>query len=212
MTITSDVARHVVQNKGTMLKITVLLLVSIVLITSCVGSNATLASVMTEEYAIYDAVIESFYLTESIELIVLRDHTVTGAYPRGSLDINLENVQRKLGPAIQSETLNDYKGKNGQTQKLGKRFSLDVQYILLSETEFNEIFDTGEGWSQFYATYPNSQGIMTLSRVGFNAEMDQALVYVGNESDFLGGTGYYVLLARKGDAWVIQTKVVVWIS
>ncbi len=45
--------------------------------------------------------------------------------------------------------------------------------------------------------YPNSQGTMTLSRVGFNRNIKQALVYVGNQEGFLAGAGYYVLLVKK---------------
>lgn len=211
-----------------MARATWFILTSVVIIAGCAGKQATpaagmtatptldtmttSASAVTEECAVYKAVIESDYLTEGIELIVIMDHTVNGAYPGASLDSVLEHVRENLGSAVEPETLNDYEAQNGRTQKLDGCFSLDVQYVLLSEVEFNEIFETGGDWSQFYATYPNSQGIMTLSRVGFNANMDQALVYVGNEKEFLAGMGFYALLTKKGDAWVIQSRVVVWIS
>jgi hypothetical protein len=140
--------------------------------TGCIGSKVTPTSI-TEEYAVYKAVIESVYLTEGIELIVIRDRTAIDVSGE-SLDSELEYVQESLGPAIESETLNDFKVKNKRTHKLSQEFFLDVQYVLLSEVEFNKIFEAGGGWTQFYKTYPNSQGIMTLSRVGFNAKMDQA--------------------------------------
>lgn len=195
-----------------MLKITVLLLAFVVLITGCIGGNATLASVTTEEYTIYEAVIESIYLVEGIELIVIQDHTATDVSPSESLDNELKYVQDNLGPAIESETLNDYKAKNRRSRELAKSFPLDVEYALLSEVEFNEIFKVGGGWAQFYETYPRSQGLMTLSSVGFNAKMDQALVYVGNQADYLAGRGYYVFLTKKGGAWAIQNMIVAWVS
>jgi len=60
--------------------------------------------------------------------------------------------------------------------------------------------------------YPNSQGTMTLSGVGFNRNINQALVYVGNPEGFLAGAGYYVLLVKEKGTWVIKQKLMTWIS
>lgn len=168
---------------------------------------------MTEEYAVYEVVIESVYLIEGVELIVIKDHTAPDVSPGGSLDSETEYVQENLGPAVELETLNDYKAKNRQTHKLDRRLSLDVQYALLSEVERREIFETGGGWSEFHAIYPNSPGVVvTFSRVGFNTEMSQALVYVEDQGDHGAGQGLYVFLTKEEGSWVIQSMIVAWVA
>jgi hypothetical protein len=173
----------------------------------------TTGSVAAEEYAVYEAVIEWGFLTESTKLIVVTDHTAAGLFVEESMDERMiEYIRDNMGTDLQAETLNDYLAKNEETYELGKRFPLDVQYVLISEAELNKIFEEGEGWDQFYSTYPNSQGTMTLSRVGFNTNVDQALVYVGNQAHYLAGIGYYVLLAKEQGAWVVENAVMAWIS
>lgn len=224
-----------------MAKIVLLLLVSI-LTTGCIGYEATSTPAMptaamtetvvppptktpvpavtpttgsaaTEEYAVYAAIIEWGFLTESTRLIVVTDHTAAGLFVEESLDEQMiEYIRDNMGTDLQAETLNDYLAKNEETYELEKRFPLNMQYVLISEAELSKIFEDGEGWDQFYETYPNSQGTMTLSRVGFNTNMDQALVYVGNQAHYLAGIGYYVLLAKEESAWAIENAVVAWIS
>lgn len=189
-----------------------ILLLSVVLITGCVSSKATPASVVTEEYAVYETVIESIYVTEGIKLIVIMDHTTTGVSAGQSLDTEMEYLKKSLGAAIESATLNDYETRNEQTQELDRRFSLDAQYVLISESEVTEIFESGDDWSQFYATYPNSPGIVALSRVGFNAEMNQALVYVEDHAAYGSAQGLYVFLTKQEKGWVIQRMIVAWVS
>jgi hypothetical protein len=82
----------------------------------------------------------------------------------------------------------------------------------MSQQEQLEIFKDGGSWNEFYTGYPDSQGIMTISRVGFNREQDQALVYVGNQSDGKAGAGYCVLLTKENGVWTVQGKVMIWVS
>jgi hypothetical protein len=47
-----------------------------------------------------------------------------------------------------------------------------VPIILLSREVQNELFESGDWDEKFYMRY-NSKAFLTVSRVGFNAEMDQ---------------------------------------
>lgn len=195
-----------------MTKLIILLLASVVLIAGCTDGRTVSTSAVVEEYAVYEAVIESLYLTEDIELIVIKNWTATNVSPGKSSDTEAEYIREKLGTAIESETLNDYSAKNKQSYQLDQDISLDVPYVLLSEAELTKIFEREGGWDRFYEIYPNSQGIMTLSRVGFNTQIDQALVYIGNQADYLAGRGYYVLLTKKGDVWTVNNMILARIS
>lgn len=167
---------------------------------------------MAEEYNVYSACIEAFFLVEGVELIVIRDHTDTDGSVGNTLAQEMRYVQDSLGSAVSEETLRDYRVQNASREPLSRRLALDVEVAFLSDTEFEAIFAAPDGWEQFYALYPHSQGIMTLSRVGFDRGMEQALVYVGNQVHYLAGQGYYLFLSKEGGRWVIQETVLVWIS
>ncbi len=156
-------------------------------------------------YAVYSALIKAKYIEgHVVKLIVIEDHTSL----KGSL-ADTDTIFEKL-PAIEQETLNNFQAKYLQQQPLADLFDLDVDVVLLSEKARKEIFedieDPDKGWEEFYRTYPGSQGIMALSRVGFNSEMNQALVYVWNLSASLGGEGWYVLLVKEDGVWKIQEE------
>ncbi len=195
-----------------MTKPIMLLLASVVLIAGCTDGRTAPTSAVADEYAVYEAVIESLYLAEDIELIVIKNWTATSVSPGESSDTEAEYIREKFGTAIELETLNDYSAKNKRSYQLDQDISLDVPYVLLSEAELTKIFEREGSWDRFYEIYPNSQGIMTLSRVGFNTQIDQALVYIGNQADYLAGRGYYVLLTKKGDVWTVDSMILAWIS
>ena len=71
---------------------------------------------------------------------------------------------------------------------------------VLTQAQRNEMFNQNtSGWETFYKNYPSAPGITEVSRVGFNKSFDQALVYVGTQSHYLAGAGYYVLLVKTND-------------
>lgn len=85
---------------------------------------------------------------------------------------------------------------------------MKVDYVLLNEKESQDI----KGWDEFYKKYPNSPGIISVSRVGFNKEKNQAVVYVGLQSDYLAGRGVIFLLEKKDNSWQIKKQTLLWIS
>lgn len=162
-----------------------------------------------DEYAVYSALIRAMYLQPGIDRIVIDDHTSPGlSYDPGE---DLDYVTNRL-PGLEEETLADFQAQNRESHPLTDDFDLSVEVVLIGEEELDQIFGDMEGWDTFYATYPDSQGRMTLSRVGFNRQGTQALVYVGNQSHWLAGTGHLVLLAGENGVWTLQGEVTLWIS
>ena len=115
---------------------------------------------------------------------------------------------------IEQETVSDFIFKNANPYPLQDFFDLDYPVVLISNEEIEELFQLGtfEGWRNFYEKYPGSQGIMELSRVGFNAEMDQAIVYMGNQQGSLSGSGNVYYLIKVNGEWVVQYVDPAWIS
>jgi hypothetical protein len=186
------------------------MVLGIVFVTGCVILQPPQEDIGAEEYAVYSALL-STHVTNQIKLVVVYDHTSSESLSQDDLSKTLKYVSQNM-PEVEQAVIDDYQAKNRRTHQLSNRFELSVDYVLISEEEFNDIFEKGTGWEDFYVRYPNSTGIIHLSRVGFNHEMNQALIYAGHQAYWLAGRGYYVLLTKEDGTWVINSSVVVWIS
>jgi hypothetical protein len=162
-----------------------------------------------EEQAVYVAVLQEKFSTSSFVIMY-----TTATDPGG-----VENTAQTLDYVLQNmhdvapETADSFRVRNDAAYSIRPNMDLGVEYVLLSQAEKNQIFGQNQsGWEIFYNRYPNAPGITTLSRVGFNAALNQALVYLGTQSDWLAGAGYYVLLKKANGVWTIDQKVMTWIS
>jgi hypothetical protein len=165
-------------------------------------------SVTEEEYVVYRALIEARYIQNNTQFIVIQDHTDV---EMPDLNDRIENLIQNLS-GLTTEMITEYKLKNQCSWALKPLFNLTTATFLLGEDEFQQIFMEQDGWERFYNQFPSSQGIMTLSRVGFNAKMNKALVYVGNQSHGLAGGGFYLLLVKENGSWKVEAEDMVWIS
>jgi hypothetical protein len=161
-----------------------------------------------DEYAVYSALIKTVYQGDSTKTIVIQDNTEVDKQMSGADE--LQYVQRELKGVTQA-LADDFAVRNRQVLTLEQHFNLAAKVVLLKQADIQAIFKKG-GWNEFYRQYPNSQGTLVLSRVGFNPVADQALVYAGNASNVLAGAGFYYLLARENGAWKIIQQLMVWVS
>lgn len=161
------------------------------------------------EYAVYEALLTDWNRSPGIKSIVLGRFTKYPSFGDDNADTPLSF------DGVEKEVLEDFNAKNRRKSfELSKNlFSVDNKIVLINESEMNEIFsDHNAGWKFFYEKYPESQGITTLSRVGFNSDKTKALVYFGTQSDWLAGAGYLVILQKDAKNWKIIKKSICWIS
>jgi len=189
------------------------------------SAPAPKSDIESEEYFVYDDLIRSEYCGEDIDLIVVADRTAFGHDEAGALNDAVEQMRVML-PHPQPETIDDFARRNAERRPLradrffrprpqpgsNDRIVLGPMVKMISEREQEELFKGHDGWKRFYAAYPRSQGIVDVSAVGFNGDRTQALLYVGNQSHWLAGAGFYMLLEKKGDKWEIVAKNMCWIS
>jgi hypothetical protein len=168
-----------------------------------------------EEYAVYSALINENTGDENINRpLVIKDKPTAWV---GSLEEEkstfYEDLQ-KSSPNLSSETLDDLQAKNDETHTFTRRFDIKRKYILVSEKEIDDIFKKGGGrWEEFYRRYPETRGFVTFSRVGFNNDKTQALVYQAHSCGGLCGGGGYVLLVKINGVWTSKGTVgPVWVS
>lgn len=106
--------------------------------------------------------------------------------------------------------VDDFKNKNAKAYELKNKFSISQSVIIISEKELNEL--NSKGWDAFYKKYPNSSGIIQISRVGLDNNQTQAIVYYGEQSESVEGAGYLIFLTKDKRKWIVKEQVMLWIS
>jgi len=195
-------------------------IVSAILILASLGSASSFqGEASAEEYAVYCAVITNMFAgdrvtfdTQSkIKVLVIEDQTSTDL--TASLDSDQDGQSfKRIFPTLAEGVVNDYRVKNKEPALLKDSFDLKLKHVLVQKQEIEKVFNDGGWWQEFYKRYPDSGGFIILSRVGFNAGMNQALVYIQHGCGGLCGTGHYVLLEKSLDGWKVSKRSMVWIS
>lgn len=170
----------------------------------------TAPDIEAEEEAVYAALFDEMY--GEPQMLVLVAETETGVMSVENTDSTLEYVLSQMGEVDQA-TVDSFLVRNDASYPLRPDMNVGLPYVLLTDEQVKQIFDINtSGWDVFYTRYPNSPGLTSVSRVGFNADFTQALVYIGTQSHWLVGSGYYVLLEKVDGKWQIIGEVMVWIS
>jgi hypothetical protein len=162
-----------------------------------------------EEQAVYAFLLPKMYKNRGYVIMATTATSPTGVdNTTQTLDYVLQNMHD-----VASETVDSFRARNETSHPIRKDMDLGSPYTLLTQATRNQIFGQNQsGWDIFYNRYPQAPGITTLSRVGFNAAFDQALVYIGTQSNWLAGAGYYVLLKKENAGWIIDQQVMTWVS
>ena len=209
----------------------ILVIMSIVLILQVADSRAEEASCKADEYKVMSLLIQEQYDKE-FELILINSDTESWC-----LREQLSFLQRQW-PKLKMETIDSLIVNNsGLTIQLAERFSIPVEYRLVSDHEYlralydgadnsggktlkagSELAPTGADgyaaisdapepdWDNFDRVYPDAQGYLTFSRVGFDSDCTQALVIFSNAYRCSGarvrpGTRKIACFRKKDGAW-----------
>ena len=168
--------------------------------------------ITSDEYAVYSVLIQSMYVKESVKTVVVSKQTQFYKIRWQKPEDYRKSVLDELRP-ISEETIEDFEKKNEKEGELARHLNLTITYVLLGKkgsTKTPEEYT--KQWEEFYQKYPNSPGIISLSRVGFNSHKDQAIVYIANSCGDLCGKGYYVLLMKSEQGWKVQKEMFLWVS
>jgi hypothetical protein len=179
------------------------------------------SNIPAEEYFIYAAVIGdmfagdkvSSYSQSKIKLLVIEDRTVNNTFPTFRGEEEGKRLKQEFSSIISQETIDDYVAKNAKSHQLTKSFDLKLKYTLILKEKIEQIFKGGlGGWGEFYRQFPDSGGLIALSRAGLDSSGNQAIVYIAHSCAGLCGSGHYMLLVKNGQRWIVRKKFMAWIS
>jgi hypothetical protein len=164
------------------------------------------------DYAVYKALIEAMYAGENQGMVVIQDHTTSSLVLAGSDAAAFETIQKAM-PEVDQAMQDSYLARNAQSVLLQDHFNLKIPVTLLNQADFDSFFGpSGKGWDNFYVQYSKSGGLLTLSRVGYNAPGDKALVCASTQVYALAGAGYAVVLSLENGLWKVVNQVMLWTS
>ena len=171
------------------------------------GQAGSDAGASDEEYEIYSAVIKQYYVDDKTKLLVIVDRTFK--YDFGD---NEEPWKDKYkGLTIDRSTVEDYEARNVRPSLLNKApFKLTGKFSLISDLDLKAIFHGSWGelqWIAYYRRFAESRGFIMLSRIGFNTEHTQALLYVGSRCGPGCGDIHFLLLEKTNGTWTTKKEL-----
>lgn len=117
---------------------------------------------------------------------------------------------KALEPAAK-EALEDFLNKNAKDTKLVFPTNTFKGVELISTKEAKKIFlghNINDNWKSFYRRYPDSSGLITVSRVGIDPKGTVAIVYLERSFGSLGGYAAIRILKREGKKWILSKETV----
>jgi hypothetical protein len=186
--------------------------IAFVLLIGLIGfSFSCIKGIEPEEYAVYSVVLKEHFSPPPKHLIVHQQTTNwEGFTKRFFSEIISKNTSIRFDPSLAK----DLSSKNKWKFTLEYKFS-NVSVYLLTKQEDKD--DDNWTWKDFYkqhpeAQYPDTPGIVYITRVGFNQNHTQALLYCGNQSGEVAGRGYLFLLDKVDGKWQIKDKWLIMVS
>lgn len=184
---------------------------SLMALASLFGCRLFPAEVTDAEYGVLSAYTAGKFVGEGrVGQIVIFNETVSGPETPLGMD-NLNNA-----PGLKTAHGQIYRAfldANLHPGSFHRSFTLPVPYQIVTSSEMQSIFGTpGDIWGRYYEKYPNSTGLLRLSRVGFDSDGNQAAFYISNDCGGLCGSGYFVIMEKVNSDWKVVQEVQIWLS
>ncbi len=161
-----------------------------------------------DEYSIYSLSIEHVYMrnllsnhkSEIGSIVIISQTNELIKYWRDEFIDDIENE------GIPENVIEDWRKENESTGFLKRKFNLSYEYDLVTRTELDEIEDVNF-FGEFYRRYPDSNGLISVSKIGFDKAKNTALIHVIHSYGTLGATYNFILLKRTDGAWSVVRRI-----
>jgi hypothetical protein len=190
-------------------------------------------AIPVEDYALYDQVVTSKFLTSATQLVVIERMTKFRLSPdqEGPPPIETFLEQGYFDGEFPTDVIRDFISLNRQPSRLEGRFHFAVGYRFVTggSIEEPEVFLPPYGWGLGVAGQASPQTLepvpwararsiqapsvlnrLTFSRVARSLRNDQALLYVDVLRPDGTGAGFLVWCRRQGRSWALFDTEVAW--
>ena len=173
-------------------------------------------AISVEDYALYDEVVTSKFLTSATQLVVIERLTRLrlSQDQEGPMTMGAFQEQDYFNGELPADLIRDFISVNRQASRLEGRFHFGVGYRfatgnMLEEPEVSLARPVTVAHARPAQALPVLDRL-AFSRVGRTLRSDQALLYIENMRPDETGAGFLVWFRRQGQQWTIFDTEVVW--
>ena len=180
------------------------------------GSEQKADVLSTEDYALYDQVVASKFLTSATQLVVIERMTRLRLSPdqEGPTTARAFQEQDYFDGELPADLIRDFISINRQVSRLEGRFHFAAGYRFATEGRLEE----PEVSIARPVTMPGSMPVhappvldrLAFSRVARSLRNDHALLYVETFRPDGTGAGFLVWCRRQGRRWALFDTEVIW--
>ena len=179
-------------------------------------------AVPTEDYLLYDLIVDEKFLTPETKLVLLERTTLTRLHPeqQGPLRIEIFNEYEIFDGRLPLELVRDFVYKNQVPSKLGGHFGFGVRYRFVTgdgPEQETSLAPMPVSWVEVFPIQeppldepPEIIDRLAFSRVAYTFGHEQALVYTEYNRVDGSGAGFIVWLTQSGKRWGIFDSELVW--
>ena len=172
------------------------------------------AEVSSEEYAVYDAAIAKTFAQRAVHQLGIISPTVDIAEifmdlrPFG-ISNEAEDIKfwKSRFQNIKQLTMEDYLANSKRKSVLKRSFKHGLDYVIRespAQLKSGVSPETGKPWR-------DDDCVVELSRVGFDREHEQALLYLTYIYRTRRGEGFFLFLAKADNQWTVAEVERVWV-
>jgi hypothetical protein len=162
-----------------------------------------------EEYAVYSALLRHGLPADAPRVILASQTFVQGESLR-LVSADRQVLITDLG--LPGSVVDDFIAANAEQVPISRAIEIPVPYELLDNAAINALF-SGQGWAGFYSRFPGAQGVVRLSRIGFDESFRHALVIAEQICGTECGSGRLVYLNREDSGiWRTVAGDLMWMA
>ncbi len=165
-----------------------------------------------EEYAVLSAVIVHGLPPDTKSIAISTQTTGRpGAVVPPGADLQALATRLETTPAL----LYYWSNLNQQSVALEPKFTLQPKVELVDDALRAKIFggdDPATGWARFHQRFPQTPGLLAVSRVALDDARTNALVYIEFACGPACGTGRLIRLSRVNATWAVLSGELMWVA
>ena len=215
--------KKVFSQAPTKTRLVVFILTMLLMVGGFMGASGTVAesdqkadAISVEDYALYDQVVTSKFLTSATQLVVIERMTRLRFSPdqEEAATIGAFQEQRYFDGELPVDLIREFTAVNQQPSRLERRFHFGVGYRFATGDTLEELeVSLARPVTMAHAT--PAQAPLVLDRLAFSRmarslRNDHALLYVEILRPDGTGAGFLVWCRRQGQRWTLFDTEVVW--
>jgi hypothetical protein len=189
---------------------------ALLVVTGCAPHASTgSTNPYSSDLEVYRAVLDSMFTPDAqsrFSRIAVVDSTTV--FKREN---HVALVQSLIGvPGVDSTVARDFAARSYEAHSLKglSTLRLRMPVLLVDRRALAPLprADPDKYWTEFYQRFPDTNGLISLSAIGYNADGNLGVLMVDVGCGGLCGNGYIVVAKRESGKWYLATILNTWVS